>query len=141
MLLELELKTLNIELEGKEKRMILLVTNEHAVKYNLSALKGDRIIIILEILNKRDQDHIVIIDDIKRQAEMFEYLGLDYKVVVGVPEVPVTNALLYDTHPDKVIDFNSFQKRVNPKTIEQDEHDKLFNKIVSKEDDLDDAEA
>lgn len=114
--------------------MILLVTSEHAEKYNLAVLKGDRIIIILEILNKRDQDHVIMIDDIKGQTEMYGYLGLDYKVVVGVPEVPVTNALLYDTHPDKVMDFESFQKRISSKSVEQEQHDKLFDKTVKGED-------
>lgn len=120
--------------------MIFLVTKEHAEKYNLQVLKGDRIVMILEILNKRDKDHVVVIDDIKGQTQVYSYLGLDYKVVVGVPEVPITNALLYDVDSQKVIDFDSFQKRISPKSEEQQIHDNLFIDNIVKGGDVNETE-
>lgn len=85
-------------------------------------LSGDRRKVILELLGKDvNADTLLAVDDFLEQRSLLNYLGLNYKVVIGIPNVSADEQIMFETSIDHLIDFTDFIKIVKSETIQERE--------------------
>lgn len=85
-------------------------------------LSGDRRKVILELLGKDvNVDTLLAVDDFLEQRSLLNYLGLNYKVVIGIPNISADEQIMFETSIDHLIDFTDFIKIVKSETIQEKE--------------------
>lgn len=85
-------------------------------------LSGDRRKVVLELLGKDvNADILLAVDDFLEQRSLLNYLGLNYKVVIGIPNISADEQIMFETSIDHLIDFTDFIKIIKSETIQEKE--------------------
>lgn len=97
--------------------MIFIVSEEHKLKDSLESISGTRSNIMRQILASTADNYILVADDLEHQIATFDYLGLKYKVVIGVPDTVTPAEFLYINDAERVIDYDSFNGYFNHEVV------------------------
>lgn len=89
--------------------MIFLVSKEHRERDALAVEHGERLAIFSKMLTSSG-DMIVEIDDYPNQTTTMKYLNIDYRAVIGVPDLPASTSLIYETDKQRFISYDDFNK-------------------------------
>lgn len=88
--------------------MVYIISEEHKQRDSISCITGTRANVIRELISLPSQDNVIVADDFGKQIGMLEYLGIPYKVVIGVPDVTTPADFVYINDNEKVCDYQEF---------------------------------
>lgn len=98
--------------------------------YNV--LLGDRRKVVVELLSKEPNNDILLgVDDFLEQRQTLNYLGLNYKVVIGIPNLTADEQVMYETAANHLIDFSEFNNVVKKETRQEQEVKQFLSNEVS----------
>lgn len=107
--------------------MIFIIDEDVKEKEGIQVIGGTNRVKLLEMLSS-DTDKIVSCESYPELKAVLEFVGIDYKVVIGHPELPSSELITYEHDPSHIITFNEFKEKVLKVNREYSDHaEKLLN--------------
>lgn len=112
---------------------MIYVVPQRLQEEGFNVIFGDRKKVIIELINKGvNQDTLLGVDDFIEQRQVLNYLGLNYKVVIGIPNLSADEQIMYETASNHLIDFTEFNSIVKKETKQEEE----VTRFLTHEDDV-----
>lgn len=92
--------------------MVYLISSELQQRDGVTVLPDSHQVALREILAEPNNVHVMVIDDYPSLTTTLQYLGLDYRAVIAVPDLPTPTSILYEKDNSRLIEYESFKKQI-----------------------------